>query len=210
MDKVGSLELIIGPMFSGKTTELIRRIKRHSAIGKCALIINSTKDSRCGEEIKTHDDQRVCALKAENLGSSAIKNMIERVDVVALDEAQFFTDLTPFVKWCIHSLKKHVIVAGLDADFRQEKFGEILDLIPDAEQIDKLNSLCIRCGDGTPAHFSIRTSGGNKQTEVGDKDSYESVCRKHLVLHNISEEREVTYPSFERKPLKSILKKLNQ
>lgn len=203
-DQYGSLELIIGPMFSGKTTELIRRIKRHSAIGKCTIIINSAQDSRCGEEVKTHDDQRVYALKVENLADQVIKDVIRRVDVVALDEAQFFSNLVPFVKWCTHSLKKHVIVAGLDADFRQQKFGEILDLIPEAERVDKLSSLCIRCGDGTPAHFSIRINGGEQQTEIGDKNSYESVCRKHLVQHN---HIEVGSPPAPVKPLKGILKK---
>ena len=200
---VGSLEIIIGPMFSGKTSELIRRINRHSAIGKAAIIINSLKDSRCGEEIKTHDNLRVCALKVPNLASPAIKNTIDCVDVVAIDEAQFFDDLIPFVRWCLYSLKKHVIIAGLNGDFKQRRFGDIIDLIPEADRIDKLSSLCIRCGDGTLAHFSIRTQGGNSQTEVGDKDSYESVCRRHLHEHLGYDK---TFTSDE-KPLKGILKK---
>jgi thymidine kinase len=188
MEGVGSLELIIGPMFSGKTTELIRRINRHSVIGKSSLIINSSRDSRCGEEIKTHDNQRVSAIKVSSLDSHTLRDTIGNVDVVAVDEAQFFTDLLSFVHWCLYTKKKHVIIAGLNGDFRQNKFGDIIDLIPQANQIDKLSSLCIRCGDGTPAHFSTRTRGGKHQTEIGDKDSYESVCRKHLESHYTQED----------------------
>ncbi len=180
----GSLEIIIGPMFSGKTTELLRRVGRYQKIGKQALVINSKRDTRCGDEIKTHNAQTHCAVKVEDLSDPILKDNINRINVVAIDEAQFFTDLVPFVKWCLYSKHLHVIISGLDGDFQQNVFGEILQLIPHAETCIKLNALCVLCNDGTPAQFSARIVKPLDQELVGGSESYQAVCRKHLPQKN--------------------------
>lgn len=184
---VGSLEIIIGPMFSGKTTELLRRVGRYQSIGKKSLVINSQRDTRCGDEIKTHDAQSHRAVKVQDLSDPIIRDNISRFQVVAIDEAQFFGDLVPFVKWCLYSKHLHVIVSGLDGDFQQNMFGEILHLVPHAETCIKLNALCVQCNDGTPAQFSARTVSLMDQELVGGSESYQAVCRKHLLeTHRIN------------------------
>ncbi len=104
-------------------------------------------------------------------------------DVVAIDEAQFFSDLLSFVTdILITKYKLVVIVTGLNGDFRQNIFGETLLLIPHAEKVDLLQGLCTICKDGTPGCFSSRIIKNGDQTLVGDKDSYICVCRKHLMV----------------------------
>jgi thymidine kinase len=184
---IGSLEIIIGPMFSGKTTELLRRVDRYQRIGKQALVINSKRDTRCGNEIKTHNAQTHSAVKVQDLSDPILKDNINRIKVVAIDEAQFFTDLVPFVKWCLYSKNLHVIISGLDGDFQQNVFGEILQLIPHAETCIKLNALCVQCNDGTPAQFSTRLAPTMDQELVGGSESYHAVCRKHLLKRLIDD-----------------------
>ena len=183
-NNVGSLELIIGPMFSGKTTELMRRIKRHMVIGNNPLIINSIKDVRCDAEIKSHDNSVLSAIKVDTLSEVETMSNIYLSDyqVVAIDESQFFTDLPNFVvNTLLKRYKLHVIVSGLNGDFKQQLFGEILNLIPHAERVDLLNGLCTVCSDGTPGCYSSRITNSNYQTLVGGKESYNCVCRKHLM-----------------------------
>ena len=181
--KIGSLEIILGPMFSGKTTELMRRIKRHQAIGKNILTINSIKDTRCNSEIKSHDNSFINAIKLEYLSNISTREInLDDYQVVAIDEAQFFPDLLDFVTNVLinnHSLD--VIVTGLNGDFRQQLFGDTLFLIPHAEKVDLLQGLCTICRDGTPGCYSSRLIYNETQTLVGDKDSYICVCRTHLV-----------------------------
>jgi thymidine kinase len=100
-------------------------------------------------------------------------------DVVAVDEAQFFKGLRPFVE---RTLKhdKHVILTGLDGDFQQRVFGELLELIPLADDVTKLKALCMECLDGTLGPFSKRTVKNDEQELVGECDVYRAVCRRHL------------------------------
>lgn len=168
------LEVIIGNMFSGKSTELIRRVKRHRAIGHTVLVFNSSKDTRdLNNVVKTHDSSTIQCIKTSILDSET------EHDVLAVDEAQFFTGLREFVIEAL-SMGKHVIVAGLDGDFQQKKFGEILDIIPLADEVVKLTALCMDCLDGTPGPFTKRTVCGTEQELVGAADMYKAVCRKHL------------------------------
>ena len=174
-----SLELIAGPMMSGKSTELIRRIKRHEVIGNKVLIINSSSDSRCGDEIKTHDNKRITAFKFNNLMEC---NIFHSYDVIAIDEAQFFKDLIEFTDLLIAN-DKYIIITGLSGDSEQKKFGDIIDLIPKADKFDLLSGLCIICKDGTLGHFSVRNNNNNNNSEqifIGDSDIYQCVCRKHI------------------------------
>ena len=180
---VGRLELIVGPMFSGKTTELMRRIKRHQVIGNIPLIINSVKDVRCQDEIKSHDNSVLKAVKVNCLAEIDNHSEVNLSDyqVVAIDEAQFFSDLQDYVvDVLLNKYNLHVIVSGLNGDFKQQMFGNTLFLIPHAESVDLLQGLCTICSDGTPGCYSARINRNMSQTLVGGKESYNCVCRKHL------------------------------
>ena len=171
-----SLEIIIGGMFSGKSTELIRRINRHTVIGKSILVLSSTIDTRSSEDvIKTHDSKYYYCLKVSNL----FKIPYRTYDVIVLDEAQFFIGLRDFVEEVL-KFGKHVILAGLDGDYKQEKFGEILDVIPLADEVTKLYALCMECKNGTRAPFTKRCSSSSQQELVGGNDIYKAVCRQCL------------------------------
>jgi thymidine kinase len=128
------LSIIMGNMFSGKTSELIRRLKRLKVIGKNILVVNSAKDTRSPEQVlKTHDH-----------------------------------------------VNKSVILAGLDADSFQCKFGEILDCVPLACDVTKLSALCMCCNDGTPGPFTKRIVEDKTLELIGGSDMYIAVCREHL------------------------------
>lgn len=169
-------------MFSGKSTELIRRLKRHKAINKNILVINSSKDVRSTQKVlQTHDKVTFDCVKTNNLLEILCTQEFEKSEIIGIDEGQFFTHLKDFVQGALFR-GKHVIVAGLDGDYKQEKFGEILDLIPLASDIIKLKALCMECKDGTPAAFTKRTCENESQELVGENDYYKAVCRSHLKI----------------------------
>ena len=168
-------------MFSGKTSELIRRLKRHKVVGHSVLVINSGKDTRNrGNVLQTHDKDTFDCLKTYNLLEVLESDLYKKTKVVAIDEAQFFENLKTFTKVAL-SDKKHVILAGLDGDFRQETFGELLTLIPLADEVTKLTAMCMDCMDGTVGPFTKRTILGSVQELVGGGDMYKAVCRNHLL-----------------------------
>ena len=174
------LEIIMGNMFSGKTSELIRRLKRHQVILDKILVINSKKDTRNESEVlQTHDKSIFSCVKTNNLMSVVGSDEYYNSDVIAVDEAQFFEGLRPFVEAALKE-EKHVILAGLDGDFRQRVFGELLELIPLADDVTKLKALCMECMDGTLGPFTKRTSSRMEQELIGECDVYRAVCRKHL------------------------------
>lgn len=174
------LSIIMGNMFSGKTSELIRRLKRLKVIGKNILVINSAKDTRSPDQVlKTHDNVKFNCLKVFDLFNVLNMREFDEADIVAIDEAQFFTQLKKFVECCL-SVKKSVLLAGLDADSFQCKFGELVDCIPMACDVTKLSALCMRCNDGTPGPFTKRTVEDKTLELIGGSDMYIAVCRKHL------------------------------
>lgn len=176
----GRLELIIGCMFSGKSTEMIRRLKRYKAINKKILVINSSKDIRNPKEVlQTHDKITFDCVKTDNLLELFCTDKIQKVDIVAIDEAQFFSHLRDFVEGVLE-MNKHIIVAGLDGDFKQHVFGDILYLIPLADEVDKLKAMCMECNNGTLGPFTRRTIQNTEQELVGANEMYKSVCRMHL------------------------------
>ena len=109
-----------------------------------------------------------------------IKEEFCNSEVVAIDECQFFGSLKDFVGMCLF-LKKKVVLAGLDGDYKQHKFGEIIDCIPMADQVTKLSALCMKCKDGTPGPFTKRLVDTKELELVGGNESYEAVCRHHLL-----------------------------
>ena len=150
------LTIIMGNMFSGKTSELIRRLKRYKVIGKKIVVINSSKDTRSPDEVlNTHDGVQFPCLKVDHISRCIIEESFCNADIVAVDEAQFFSNLKEFVEMCLF-LEKSVIIAGLDGDYQQKKFGEILDCIPMASDVVKLSALCMDCCNGTPGPFTKR------------------------------------------------------
>ncbi len=171
-----SLKIIMGNMFSGKTTELVRRLKRYEVIGKRILVINSSKDTRCFEHVlRTHDNMKFDCIKTDDLNELNYQD----VDVIAIDEAQFFIGLKVFVEKVLKR-GKTVILTGLDGDYKQGKIGEIIDCIPLADKVFKLSAMCMECMDGTHGPFTKRIVDNTETELIGGKEMYRAVCRKHL------------------------------
>lgn len=171
-----SLRIIMGNMFSGKTSEMIRRLKRYKVIGKRVVVVNSQKDIRSSEEVlRTHDNVTFRCIKTNDLNDVNT----EGCDVVAIDEAQFFMGLKTFVEKEL-TTGKTILLAGLDGDYKQRKFGELLDCIPLADEVTKLTAMCMDCMDGTQGPFTKRIVKSKKLELVGGDDMYKAVCRKHL------------------------------
>lgn len=177
----GKLELIIGNMFSGKTSELIRRINREKSINKRILVINYHLDNRySADSISTHDNTQIKCLKVSSL-LQIEQSVIESHDSFFIDEGQFFPDLYLFVSVIVEEHKKHVVVSGLDGDCFRKPFGEIIKLIPICDTVDKLRAYCNNCNDGTYAPFSKRINFDKAIVDIGGSDKYIPVCRKHFL-----------------------------
>lgn len=175
------LNIIIGCMFSGKSTELIKRIRTAKILYEDKImIINHKSDNRYNDKsyICSHDKESLKALSLVELCPMLKTREYQEAKAVFIDEAQFFDDLCDFVKEAL-SHNKWIVVCGLDGDFERKPFGQILQLIPLSDSICKLSALCKRCNDGTPAIFSKRTSGASDLILVGSNNDYEPVCRYH-------------------------------
>ena len=183
----GYLHIIFGPMFSGKSTTLLNEINCLKIYKKNILVINSIKDIRVSNnKIQTHNGLKYDAKKVNDLELKLIDDILKYdYDTVCIDEAQFFNNLENFVKKLLN-YNLHVIIAGLNGDTNQEKFGYILDLIPIANKITKLSGICTICNDGTLGDFtSIKQEiEKNDQILVGDNNMYMCVCRKHIINNN--------------------------
>lgn len=181
-----SLEIIMGPMFSGKTTELCRRVRRLQHTNRTALIINHDSDDRYGasDQTLTHDNISCSSVPVNNLMSLNDTEAYAVASDIFINEAQFFPDLSEFVIRAVENDNKNVIIFGLDGDYERKQFGSILELIPLADSLTKLTALCKLCGDGTPALFTKRTDTNKSgQVLIGGSDIYMAVCRKHY-LHS--------------------------
>ena len=197
----GYLELILGPMFSGKTSRLVEIYKQCKFCNISVTVINHTIDNRYDDELlSTHDKVKIPCIKTERLSDvwtnsidiEADLNTSPRVqdkfkvgksDVILINEGQFFEDLYEVVVEMLKRDKK-VYICGLDGDFERKRFGTILDLIPLCDKVTKLTSLCSLCKNGTPGIFSMRLTNETDQTVVGS-DNYIPVCRKCYSNKNI-------------------------
>jgi len=183
---MGYLELIIGPMFSGKSSELIRIANRYKSIGKKILAVNHTINNRYEtNNISTHDKNTLndCII-TDNLENIKNTNDYINAEIILIEELQFFKNAYEFIINAVDIDNKIVIAAGLNGDFKRQPFGDILKLIPHAEKITNLSALCKRCGDGTSAHFNkiLKNIDQNSgQIIIGSDDKFESVCRKHYI-----------------------------
>lgn len=172
----GYLHLILGPMFSGKTTEIIRLYNNYSKIDKRILVINYKEDNRYHDTLlSTHDKIMIPSVNLFKLEELADEE-INTYDVILINEGQFFTDLVTQVLKYIEKMNKIVYVCGLDGDFRRKKFGSILDLIPYCNEITKLKAFCAICKNGKPGLFSKRIIQDETQIVIGN-DIYIPVCR---------------------------------
>jgi len=170
----GQIQVIFGPMFSGKTTELLRRIKRYQvAKYKCAVIKYENDKRYDADDVSTHDRQTYKAISAGNLNQ--VRSKVQEFEVIGVDEGQFFPDVVQFCE-DMAKLKKTVIVAALDGDYLRKPFGNIIDLVPLAESVVKLSAVCMNCyGEGS---FTKRICGGTQLEVIGGTDKYMAACRE--------------------------------
>ena len=173
-----TINLIMGCMFSGKTSALINVAKMQKLLDKRVLIINFEGDQRYSDSkfITTHDKISFdCVPCGKDI--NAMLNIQEYItaDVICINEGQFFENLVSF---CVKaSESKDVYICGLDGDYLKRPFGEILNLIPHCETVKKLQALCMSCKDGTPASFTKKTKASDNLIEIGSTDIYMPVCR---------------------------------
>ena len=172
--KKGSIEVITGSMFSGKTEELIRRLRRAQLAGLRVEIFKPSLDSRySGNRIVSHDDRSIVSTPVDN--PSAILLLASDVDVVGIDEAQFFDNSIIDVCNKLADDGMRILVAGLDMDFSGKPFGPIPALMAIAEYITKVHAICMSCGN--LAQYSFRKSEEAKVVLLGEKELYEPLCR---------------------------------
>jgi len=172
--KKGQIQLIFGCMFSGKSTELMRRLKRYQVAQYEVLIVKYAKDVRYDEVgIATHCGQTLPAVSATLLGE--LKEKAEDYDVIGIDEGQFFADTVEFCE-SMANKGKVVLVAALDGTFKRQPFcNNILSLVPLAEKVTKLNAVCMNCFQD--AAFSKRITLDDGEEVIGGADKYMAVCR---------------------------------
>lgn len=175
MMRQGRVEVICGSMFSGKTEELIRRLKRAQFAHQRVEIFKPTIDVRYSDdEVVSHEGNSIMSTPVDS--SASILLMAQESDVVGIDEAQFFDE--HIVEVCNELASKgiRVIVAGLDLDFKGQPFGPMPALCAIADEVTKVHAICVRCG--ALAYVSHRIVAGEKQVMLGEKMEYEPLCRE--------------------------------
>jgi len=173
--KRGWIEVIAGSMFSGKTEELIRRLRRAEIARQKVEIFKPSIDVRYSmTDVVSHDENTIRSTAVDN--SATILLLAGNVDVVGIDEAQFFD--VGLIDVCnkLSDMGVRVIVAGLDMDFRGKPFGPMPGLMASAEYVTKVHAICMRCGN--LAHFSHRLTDAEKLVVLGEKGAYEPLCRE--------------------------------
>lgn len=180
-NKCGWIEVISGGMFSGKTEELIRRLKRARIAGQKVEVYKPQVDNRYSKDsVVSHNENAIEAMSLES--SERILLLSSTVDVIGIDEAQFFDNELPRVCRALANNGVRVILAGLDMDYKGNPFGPIPQLLAIAEYVTKVHAICMNCGD--LAQFSHRLTSNEKVVLVGEKNDYESLCRKCYLKSN--------------------------
>lgn len=169
----GRLELIFGPMFAGKTSEMLRRIRRQKIAGQRCLLVKYAADTRYSKTcVATHDQQSVPAEAVSRL--IELGDSIDDYDVIGIDEGQFYPDIHEEVERYL-SMGKAVVISALDGTFEQKPFREVLRLISMADRITKLNAVCMICYENAP--FTQRISSDREVEKIGGSEMYRPVCR---------------------------------
>lgn len=172
--KKGWIEVVCGSMFSGKTEELIRRLKRAQIANLRVEIFKPALDNRYdARDIVSHDGIKIASRPVAK--SSDILNMVNNIDVIGIDEAQFFDEGIVDIVNELALKGSRVIVAGLDMDFNRKGFGPMPELLAISDFTTKLHAICVVCGDS--ANYSYRTSASEEKIVLGEKDVYEPRCR---------------------------------
>jgi len=184
-----SLELLIGPMFAGKSSAIQSIVRRHQAMNWRVCVITHNSDTRYSADpaVVNHDKVAIPAI-----GSSTLMPLVDNPDfkqsrLVVIEEAQFFEDLVPFVTRAVDTDGKHVVVVGLDGDAQRRPFGHVLELIPLCDRVTKMTAMCRTCRDGTPALFTFAHAKEATQASVdgvphvGADDKYAPLCRRHFL-----------------------------
>jgi thymidine kinase len=173
----GCIEAISGGMFSGKSEELVRRLRRASLARQVVQVFKPAADARHedAQRLITRDKRELEAVSV-TCSHELHEKLHLQVQVVGIDEAQFFDDGLVDVVTKLADSGVRVIVAGLDLDYLRRPFGPMPRILAIAEYVDKVHAVCMRCG--APAHYSQRTAGGGEQLQLGDTESYEARCRR--------------------------------
>jgi thymidine kinase len=180
-----SLDIVLGPMWAGKSSYIIGKIRRYRAIGWEVLVVSNPLDDRYGSHvISSHDKEQISALAIADLTTLYTSDQYKEAKLLVIEEAQFYKGLYTFVKTAVEQDGKHVVCVGLDGDANRRPFGEILQLIPLCDNVEKIKSLCAECRDGTPALFSHRNTPSQAQIQVGSENTYTPLCRKHFLEKN--------------------------
>lgn len=183
---IGRLELLFGPMYSSKSTTLLTIYNKYK-LKYTVMVINHALDTqRSGAEIvSTHNNSvqsAICLHKLEDLNHNAhLKSMYKLADVIMIDEAQFFPDLKDFVIKSVEKDDKIVFVFGLSGNYKREKFGQVLDLVPYADKVSHLKAICNDCEGVVPAPFTKRIIKNDSEILIGAEEAYSPVCRKHYL-----------------------------
>jgi len=174
VNKRGSIEVIAGSMFSGKTEELIRRLKRARIAGLKVEIYKPALDTRYSDTLViSHDERSITSTPVEN--ASMILLLSEGVQVIGIDEAQFFHNEIVDVCNKLADRGLRVIVAGLDMDYSRKPFGPMPDIIAIAEYVTKVHAICVECGN--LANYSFRKAKDKNVVLLGERDIYKPLCR---------------------------------
>lgn len=179
-----SLRIILGPMFAGKSSELLGTIRKYSAIGWPIFVITHSSDTRYSEkpEIVSHDKERHPALAVGYLDTVLTTLAYIDARLIIIEEAQFFTGLKEFVINAVEKDKKDVICVGLDGDTKRQPFGELLELIPYCDSVEKRHAFCKRCNTPVAALFThSEKKSKDDQVEIGGEEIYEPLCRMHYL-----------------------------
>jgi len=176
-----SLEIVIGPMFSGKSSYAVQYIRRKLAIGMKVLVVKPSIDKRYSPEnvLVTHNKETVPCITWDTDEPIVVNNRILGNPCIVIEEAQFFKGLRDFVTSLL-KLRSDILLIGLNGDAFQKPFGEIHECIPLATDIKMLNALCCICRDGSPGSYSKRIAPDSGQVHVGGAESYIAVCFRHL------------------------------
>lgn len=173
-EKKGWIEVVCGSMFSGKTEELLRRLRRAQIANKTVEIFKPAMDTRYHTtDVVSHDLNAIRSTPVTN--SENILLLADGIEVVGIDEAQFLDAELPTVCEKLAKRGSRVIVAGLDMDFEGKPFGPMPFLLAIADYITKVHAICVQCGE--IAHFSYRKSENTNKIMLGEKDAYEPRCR---------------------------------
>jgi thymidine kinase len=172
----GQIEVITGGMFSGKSEELLRRLRRAVIARQKVQVFKPARDNRHeGDRLVTRDQRELGATSVAD-AAALLARLEPGVEVVGIDEAQFFDGALLQAVGELADRGVRVLVAGLDQDYLRRPFGPMPAILAVAEYVDKMHAVCVRCGGA--AHYSQRIAGGAEQVQVGDAEAYEARCRQ--------------------------------